>query len=758
MSVKATALVSAVVATAALVAPSGASAVPVRAAATPLLLSGQLPASCPAAADLDGRTFTRRSRRLLPTTDETASLVVLQGIVLNPAPAVTLCDPDAAAARQVIGPLGGDTAATLDSDIAGFGARAIGPADRRFDLSALEVGDRVTLPAVGDRAHLDVSVRTPGGARTVRVAVGRGASAVRIDGTPAEPVVAVDRPGSEPQRTVVLPQPMHRHSVKAAVRGRAVRFAVRAAPQSIVLAASTGTGSSTVALGITGRGGRSAPLTLGRLSRSHRIADVAVYNLPLRRIDAQRCRLRWGGGSLRSVRCAPRSLQGAPAARLAAHAGSLAPAADPARPQAAARAARARAQVEAALTTVQQPASWDDAALVHDLNGDGTPDAIGSPVEARDKPVLAVSDGASWRQVPLRFPRRLTDRKLVTVPDVVPDVTGDGRAELRTEDGRFVTDAFTSGWPATIDLRAERSARGSDLDLGGSSPAAKERWWQPVGALADRTGDGRPEPVLRHASATAVFASQDVAVGRRNALAAPYPLDFGRTYPFGEEEDNLDFFGPDTEAMLVGLPDETTIVRGGKLVSLDLLDRAAKPSSPRRFAVRIRDADGAMSASSTVRLRGAVRLLDADPARGEAVVGTAGSRCVWVADEITCLTAVHRVDARSGAVGSAVQGRFLIGGALVADGPDADTRQELALWGDLGAGAAGLGVLGSTATGIVPSTDVPALVTGGDPLQLLGDTTLIELPGGSRWLGSAVARTTGKDRFEPALVVVSPTR
>lgn len=741
----------------ALIASGGtAQATPVRSAATPLLLSGSLPTTCPATPDLDGRTFTRRVRHVLPTADLQGAAVILRGLSVHPTPAIAICDPDLAAARQVVGPFSGDAAATLDEDIVGFGARAIGVGPHQFDRSALHVGDQITLPAVGPRAQLDLSVRTPGGARSIRVApLGAGASVARIAGTATAPTVVVERGGLPPIEQAVKPQPQVSPTVAASIRGRTARFQAAAAPGTIVVVLSNGKGlASNLRIGQTDATGTAPSLPLRGLRSRNRTAEVMFANLALRRLDRRVCRLRWNRGKdrLRSVRCrakpgsvtasrllldarsrSARTTHAPPLGRVEAHARRL-----------------ATSTVEATLTTVAQSRGWPEYTLSPDVNGDGRPDAIGTDADD-GRSTLIVSKDGGWVSLPVRYPidQHYT---LDSIPEVVPDVTGDGRAELRTADGRFVTDAFSGRAPAAVDLRADRTARAGDLDLGGASPTSKERNWLPRGVLDDRTGDGRPEPVLGYGSATAVFASQDVKLGQASRLATPTPLTIGRTFGAEDEDASLDF----GDGSALGEPDRSTLARGGRLWTVEAADASATVSGPQQFIVRARDAAGLTTASSTVAVKGPARFIDVDDVSGDTLIGSADAACEPT-EILSCAERIDRVSATGAKL--ATFGEDGIDGAMfVADGPDIDQHADVVAWSGGSDGPdADFAYAPSTASGTLDFGRLETLSTAGRTLKQAGPTVGVVLPDGSRWLGVTVGRMTKRGELTTlALVTARP--
>lgn len=725
---------------------STAQAAPVRSASTPLLLSGDLPTVCPAAPDLDGRTFTRRSRRVLPTVDPVGAYLAIQGLSAHPAPAITICDPELAAARQLVGPFGGDAAETLDEDIVGFGIRSIGVGSHQFERSALQVGDRITLPAVGPRAQLDLSVRTVGGARSVRIpALGAGASSVRIAGTAAAPSVVVERAGLPPAELAVKPQPRVVPTVTASVRGRTAHFQTQAAPGTFVVVLSNAKGrASNLAVGQTDQSGDATPLPLRALRRGNRTAEVMFANLALRRIDRTTCVIRWtrSGDRLRSVRC--RAKAGSSAASRLSFGSTVPPAlAAGASALPGTRSGRlARPTVETTLATVMQTDSWYEYALSPDVNGDGRPDAIGTDADD-GRSTLVVSQPGGWRPIPLRYPVD-PDYTLDSIPEVVPDVTGDGRAELRTADGRFVTDAFSGPAPAAVDLRATRSARPGDLDLGGPSLTSKERNWRPRGILDDRTGDARPELVLGYGSASAVFASQDVVVGRVNRMATPTPLTIGRTYAFTNEDAVFDF----SDSAILGAPRRDTLTRNGRLWTAEPADGPA--TGARSFLVRARDATGQVTASTTVTLKGTAQLLDVDDVSGDVLISTSDPACEAAIDEL-CEQRIDRVSAQ-GTTLATLDEDGINGAMFVADGPDLDLKVDVVAWT---AGSESpdpdFAYVPSTSTGALTFVRLATLAAAGTPLKQAGPTTAVVLADGSRWLGLTVDRST---RRRPATVLV----
>ncbi|MDO9355872.1 MAG: hypothetical protein Q7T55_19395, partial [Solirubrobacteraceae bacterium] len=272
--------------------PATSGAVPIVPSAAPL--SADLPAypaACPEPDELDGTKATDLLAKLV--RGPSLSLFGLtEGLASVPAPAVFVCDPAAAGARRILGPITGNTTIPASRDLSWFGTRGLILAASGTRTPSLMPGDRVELPVVGANANLTASVATAGGARTIAVPPQPAApTAVAVEGTSEAPVLVVARGGAPATRIPVTPRRAHRVQVRATVTGSAITFSGRAAPRTLVAALTTrGRGNALEAV-VVGSGGKIKGLTLRGLTTKNRVVDVGLVNLESRSQTHVRCNL-----------------------------------------------------------------------------------------------------------------------------------------------------------------------------------------------------------------------------------------------------------------------------------------------------------------------------------------------------------------------------------------------------------------------------------------------------------------------------------
>ncbi|MBJ7472148.1 MAG: hypothetical protein JHD16_12650 [Solirubrobacteraceae bacterium] len=753
--------------------------------------SGLGVARCPSTTEVDGSRLADLARQSL--SDDRfapAELSPFDYASLLPTPAVVLCDPDLVATRRPLGPFGGQTRSALTADVATGGLRAIGAPPEALGESSLQVGDRLTLPAAGPRATLDVFVRTPGGARLQRIGpVGSPApSALSVVAGAQGPVVVLERPGASESRHTVAPRPVRRPELRASLRGRDLVM------QGNVAAGTLATivyrpGLIDAQRAVASRSGRITVEAL-ELDRRNVALSVLLENLQRRTVWAVRCSVRWDRDARRHARprCAPASSEqarAAVAARTAATAQRLRrstarrAASQPlalrglttASNDPRARPAGALPTVPTSLTRLSPSGERAFGELVGDVNGDRVPDVYFTEYTPEYERLLrlGVRDvGGTLATASLTLD---DDSFALSDAKPVPDLDGDGRAELVSQAGVIVTDAFAGGVPGSIDLRSLRPQSPRDLDLGiaadglASSLATAS---EPRGAVPDVTGDGRPEPVLATIGVSAIYPSEAIAPGRRSRLALTINLA-------GMDDTSLDDFavlsrlsgslssglaGPDAAEADTG-----ALLVGRTFVSLEAVSPTASTRSVRRFALRRATGDGTGGlVTMTFTATGFPRLVDYDPASGDSLVAVyAPGRCTRARP---CIDRLLRI-ASDGTVVSTIDARrdrLSVDASFIADGPDADADVDVALWivGSYEALSPPswirertllTSVLPSTATGQVAPQTLPVLAADGRPLRRdITQPSSVVLPDGSRWLGGMTGNPKRPSTYQTVLI------
>ncbi len=765
-----------------------AHAVPVTPAVTPLgIYAPELPASCPIPSDVDGTALTRE---LIKSSRENrrSSLGVEHLSSVFPQAVLTVCDPQVAAARGVIGAITGETSIPAIGDVVAPGARAVRSEGNDIATSAAMAGDRFVLPLLGPGSVLDLTVRTVGGARTIRLGpLGEPrAIAVSVEGSVTAPVAVVEREGAEPTRTAVAPVSAVAIRLRHRFRGRTLLISGSAAPGTAVDATTSGD-RYVAASAVSDARHRLATLKLGPLAKDDRKVTITALNFQRRTVTVLQCRVRWNKARRAPdrVRCetdptgasaTTTPVDGTPARR----------ASQVQRPRPAKRThlnaqrLRTRAVTAAALPTVPATttAMWTTSdgyghagLAAGDLNGDGRPD--GTVLTNRGAAEFLLSSPASWSRVGVS-PAKPDDG---TLPVTLPDLTGDGRGELLGAGDTIVTDAFASpARPTTIDLSARRPASASDLNL--NVPYGAEGPFGTGGPkpVADVTADGRPEIVIEGTFGAQTYASQDLGPRSRPTFTELFPLatqayhalenapgtpGAGETYAQN---------GPSWQPHPAEL-NRPTAVTGAGVAVFEPVDLRASPLTPRQLDLRILDARGAVLTTRRFTAAGIPRLVDFDTESGDALISLDNPRGGVCTDERPKLPA--RCDdglVRVGADGMILQtvtiprsGRYLFG-AFVPDGPDADTALDVVLWFfefalsdptnevPSVAGEAGtLPLLASSQQGQVALPALPVLADGGAPMQTQYAYSVV-LPNGSRWLAAELQPPDDPYATRPATV------
>ncbi|MDO9353121.1 MAG: hypothetical protein Q7T55_05470, partial [Solirubrobacteraceae bacterium] len=421
------------------------------------------------------------------------------------------------------------------------------------------------------------------------------------------------------------------------------------------------------------------------------------------------------------------------------------------------------ATVEATVAEVaRQTANADTALTPADVNGDARPDFI-----TRDdgRSSLLISSPGPWARVPVRM---LAGNQV----EALPDLDGDGLGDFRTLAGVFVTDALLGGTPSTLDLRAQRPHSPRDLDLGSSNApvfSALQAFAQPVGAVADVTGDGRTELAL-DASGTLVYASEDVTPGRRATLA-----DFGPVRVYRGQFDGFTFSSGEGEAYDAVREDQQAGISGNvfakRIVTVRASDLNKTPNVARPIELRTADGRGTTLSSVTFTAAGVARLVDHDPASGASVVALAElGPCRRPYDPFAnrkeqrknqgyerCIDHLVRVDADGNVRADVSLPRLddeRLTGTFIADGPDADALADLAITArgsmtsspeltpERPTDGGTVALLPSSRTGALKITDLPVLAERGVMLQSLTAYSSASGADGTRWFAGAFQTMT----------------
>lgn len=736
--------------TAALVVAWGAgsaAAKPVVPGASPLWIDGdgeELISTCPQAAAVDGRQPLRVVNSI---RSEFARGLAFVYLLSSPPPIVHWCDPEAVAARRFAPPITGELA-TETTDGVFWGQRYLSgePVDGRPD--GLRVGDSLSFPAGSPSTVLDLAVATGStGTRTLRIPPAPSAPArLRVEGDAGAPTVVVTGLDGTERRVPVDPVPAARFGAQMQRRGGTVSMRVTAPPQTIVLV--TGLGDPPVQLL-----GRSGTRTFSRRTATDRRVRVEVYLVDLlgRREFVRRCTL---AARARRASCPakPRSVAGLrdtplPGRFDRAQASRAAAAMQPALGGWAARALR-RADAPVAqgtVTPVGRNRNGFETLAPGDLNGDDIPDFVRllPSGEGFDAGLRVSAGGGRWQNVTVRG-AAFSDRL------VLPDLDGDGRAELTTDDGVIVTDAFAAGTPKRIDLGRRRKLSPRDLvppPETGLNAFSFATLSAPIGAAADATGDGRPELVIGDGPAV-VMPSEAYPPGREALLARVWPIFDWKLADWDEQE--LSRGSSDTvfqEAKSTLAP----LVIGGRLYSASPRNRRAVSATPQTIDLIERRADGTIASSRSFLAAGWPKLIDVDPASGDALVLLVGSKaCSSRTFRLNGCRAVLLRVAGSGAITSEISiirdADSAGGAAFTNDGPDPDTGLEAIIATGDGLNPAPLRLWPSTRTGATPVDGLPVLSLG--PTRQADSATALEhvvLPNGSRWVSTLTSPTVDSD-------------
>lgn len=758
--------------------PATALADPVRPKATPLaVVAAGAPTRCPSAGEVDGEQLTTLLSRTI-SDDNFSTFFAFTLLQVLPTPAVVLCDPDLAKTNQPLGAFGGATHHELSSDVAFAGLRALGAPPEGVADSELVPGDRVELPTASPRAQLTVVVATTTGARSAHVpSLGAPqATAVRVEGTLAAPVVVVERAGGDPTRVAVTPPPAAAVRVQPRLRGREIRFNGTAAPGTIVTASAGDDDGDVV---IAASSGRFKGLSV-RVGPRRRAISISLLSLARRQAFEVSCVARWSKARKLADKISCKAIKAARATRAVRQAiATSAPlehaAATPvasASTRVVASGAAAPTTAEASLSRLATYSADEVASLAGDLNGDGRPETLlNNAFDETPRPRLVVSKvGGTATTIPFR-----TDRNdFEFVVETVPDLDGDGRDELSGGNGVFITDALAApALPARIDVRALRPTSPRDLDLGvenrdnlfSSLLTASE----PLGTVADGTGDGRPELVVDSDGISAIFPSQAVVPGIRSRLAQVFPLAWLDELKLEDLSDEaLDAalsgrFIDDMQATSAAATPGSVVV-GGRFVSLAAADTTIAPTRPRTFLLRTFGGGSVPTATTSFSATGVPLLLDHDPASGDSLVAlfqrtSCGKR--------RCLDRLLRLNAAGQAVSVIAVRRSedQLSATFISDGPDGDSAVDAALWRGFGRSVGGvesagdngsIAVLTSAQTGSRKLASLPVLARGGKPVQALGRISSSVLPNGSRWLAAPTSERGRKRTGTYALLGQKP--
>ena len=286
---------------------------------------------------------------------------------------------------------------------------------------------------------------------------------------------------------------------------------------------------------------------------------------------------------------------------------------------------------------------------------------------------------------------------------------------------------------------------------------------EPIGTVLNRTGDLRPEPVLDGGGSVAVFASQDVAPGRRSRLAQVTPLawvdeatlaDFAAAQPFADVN----------RRVVEAISDPGSLVRAGRVVTLTGAGTGAS-TAPRTFTLSMVDGEEPVRPAPSFTATVNPKLLDFDPASG---------RASWRSTRNS--TALREEHASTGSCASdrpvrpCSPSRF--GAAAKRSAPPSSrtdptpTTRSTLVCGSTGASSAfGAGsrrrAVADVGAGNLDSAwhvrrTLPVLGTGTTPIHSLMAPESVVLADGSRWLALGAGVPGKRDTLEKILVRQSP--
>lgn len=662
-------------------------------------------------------------------------------------PIVTICSPTF---QGLPGPISGSIAMNPRRARVGQGWRELGGA--LAEPAQLLAGDSLEVPEVDDAARvrlavapgigqpttvLELSDLAPGPSKVAIARDARGlvATITRADGTTAEAVGAV----------TTVP------ALNVKISGTPSRWKITSQhlPGTTVLAARDDReeSQSKAVRAVDGRSTTVIPtrrLTRGRASTG--AVSLIATNRAAQVIDTQYCRVALSRkGTPRSISCKPYStrsiirdfgdygyyysVDGALKAKaLEAMVRQLVD--RPAAPQPAARSSRARktsaaptaqrARAAAPLTArlTQRTAETRSIAprglkpLAADVNGDGAVDYWTDEWNGQRSGPLR---GSSAGMVLVSGPAGLTPHR-VDLPgtdyvnsdiSAIADVTGDGIGELIVDqEERHGVIPGSANWTGTNyplvapDL-TDFGPQDRMLRLALSSPGA------PFGALDDVTGDGKAEIAAADDSgAWFSIASQGLLQGAVTDLPS-------FTRPVQPPGDLLGLAMTDPGAPHVS---PVTRIIGGQAIGLRWPVAATTKAPTGTVSITVKDALGRdLRPAITLQTPGNALLLDYDPASGDALLLAASASCTYgyfaIPDIGDCEYTLLRIGADgkiqqrllSGVASTSGGGPLLTGARFLPDGPDADTRLDVAI----SEGVDSVALLTSTASGEIKPSSLP---------------------------------------------------
>ncbi len=402
-----------------------------------------------------------------------------------------------------------------------------------------------------------------------------------------------------------------------------------------------------------------------------------------------------------------------------------------------------------------------------DLNGDRRPDLLLTGAFGKSGG-LGISQGAGWTRVPMRY-------RSGVLFEPLPDLTGDGRAELPTVGPAIVTEAFPVGapLPRVVDLGQRRTPLASDLVFppfdDGSFEVSYLWGQQPTGAIADETGDGRPELIIG-TSDPVVLPSEAFPPGRQARLAFLTPSGTLTTTIFNRLSSGFGIGDEDSDTQAAATS-VSALVLQGQLWTAAPADGAADPAAVRPIRVRRQGASGQVLVERTFSAAGVPEILDVDAPSGDALVRLRPApRCRPTRRTSTTLAPTGCDDrlvrvAPDGAIlttltvpsdnQSVAAGGFLPRAS--ANGASSDlvvwlasmssTRPPSVANGPLAEGT--MLLARADLRGEQAAAQLPVLAEQGRPLQAVGSPTLVVLGDGSRWLGADLVRADEPRRSMP---------
>jgi hypothetical protein len=388
--------------------------------------------------------------------------------------------------------------------------------------------------------------------------------------------------------------------------------------------------------------------------------------------------------------------------------------------------------------------------LFADLSGDGRPDfSFGDPLS--DATVL-ISNPTGWNAVPATLdPTDVPGQSLA-------DVTGDGNDDLFSDDGRVFAGhpEWSTTLPAKIDLSAATAVGPRDLaalDGGGPFDAV------PLVPMADETGDGRPELGVEAHGALGIFASEQLPLGVKPTLPDVVPLPASVTLAdpatiVRRSADQLigSFSSSEARGVVASPPTNKLFsVRGGAVVST--ISWTVRGTDARSVVALRRLATSRPwtldTATPSTELAGIASVTDFDPVSGETLVATSTEACNR---RSACVSRVRRIGPDGAILATAsVRGSAPLSARFVDDGPDVDTRLDVAIYQEepvrtaIGATTPadqGTIALWPSSTVTTSVATLPVLAAGGSSIVIDGTIQSWTAPDGHRFL--AGYRRVGK--------------